>query len=280
MLRMSGLVALASYPKSGNTWFRAFLTAILGNGAGVDVNRLQVPSFGDRVFYDRYLGISSSLLTVSELVRLRGAVFAHAVRMSGQPLIVKMHDAWSGPDADSEPPLPAHVISAVIYVVRDPRDVAVSFASHMEKPIDEIIAMMSDAGFTLQVTPGLRMRHLPQHLSSWGRHVSSWLESGHPRVLVVRYEDLTEDPAKVFGNAMRFLGIPVAPEALSAAIVASSFTELARQESQFGFRERPTGASAFFRQGKANAWRDALSPQQAARIEQDHGDVMARLGYQ
>jgi aryl sulfotransferase len=277
---MRGLVALASYPKSGNTWFRAFLTGIFGNGTGVDVNRLHVPSFGDRVFYDRYLGLSSSLLTVAELVRLRGAVFAHAVRMSEQQLIVKMHDAWSGPDADSEPPLPAHVISAAIYVVRDPRDVAVSFASHMEKPIDETIAMMSEVGFTMHVTPGLRMRHLPQHLSSWGHHVSSWLGSGHPRLLVVRYEDLTENPAKVFGDAMRFLGVSVTPEALSAAIAASSFTELARQESQFGFRERPMGASAFFRQGKANAWQDVLSPEQAARIVEDHGDVMARVGYQ
>ena len=276
---MSGLVALASYPKSGNTWFRAFLTALFGNGEGLDINRLQVPSFGDRVFYDRCLGLSSSLFTVAELVRLRGAVFSHTSRQNGRELIVKVHDAWRSPDANSEPPLPAELISTVIYLVRDPRDVAVSFASHLEKPVDETIALMNDASFTFRAISGERARHLPQYVSSWGQHVESWLGGGHRRVLLIRYEDIVANPERVFGNTMRFLGTTVSPEALRSAVAASSFDALAGQESQSGFRERPGGTSTFFRQGKTNDWQRVLTAEQAARIVRDHGDVMARLGY-
>ncbi len=74
---MGSIVALASYPKSGNTWLRAFLASVQTGGAPVDINRLLVPNAADCASYDRALGIDSSDCTVEELYDWSPMVHAH-----------------------------------------------------------------------------------------------------------------------------------------------------------------------------------------------------------
>lgn len=66
---------------------------------------------------------------------------------------------------------------------------------------------------------------------------------------------------------------------IGKAVRFSDFQVLSRQEAEKGFRERPTEAERFFRQGKSGGWRSQLTAAQAARIVADHGEVMRRFGY-
>jgi hypothetical protein len=55
---------------------------------------------------------------------------------------------------------------------------------------------------------------------------------------------------------------------------------LQRQESEKGFRECLSRAAPFFRKGCADGWREALKEEQVNAIEQCHGAVMVKLGYE
>ena len=96
----------------------------------------------------------------------------------------------------------------------------------------------------------------------------------------MRYEDRLADPADTLGRALAFARIDVAPDAIEQATQATGFERLQAMEDSAGFADRPRQATRpFFGEGRAGGWRDALTKRQAARIEADHGEMMARLGY-
>jgi hypothetical protein len=96
---------------------------------------------------------------------------------------------------------------------------------------------------------------------------------------VIRYEDMQADPLATFSQAARFLALPGDPARVDKAIRFSDFRELARQEAEKGFRERPQHTERFFREGRSGGWRDKLTVAQVSRIVAAHGPVMRRFGY-
>ncbi len=275
---MNGIVAIASFPKSGNTWLRAFMTAILNGTPTIDINAIRVPNFADVALLEHFLGISVAHLTIEELTVIRGHLSLFISRTHKGQFLIKTHDAWFHPDGGT-PLIPRSAVQKVIYIVRDPRDIAVSLSHHLGLPISETIDSMNSAKFILAPVAQERMSQLPQIVGSWSHHVNSWLSAGHPSVLLVRYEDLSSDTERVCRNILDFLGTSVSPQALRTAIAASSFEELRRHEIQHGFRECSPFTDRFFRAGKVNAWPLALTPAEAHRILTDHGSTMTRLQY-
>ena len=89
-----------------------------------------------------------------------------------------------------------------------------------------------------------------------------------------------EDPSKEFNKVLTTLGMGIDQGQLNKAIGFSSFSELARQESVSGFRERPPHAKQFFRQGVSGQWNHILKRSQVQKIIATHGNVMAKLGYE
>lgn len=126
-------VWLASYPKSGNTWFRIFLANLLHPAqAPVDLNNLpeRTPIASSRGHFDDLLGVPSALLTQTEINRLRPAADAELARNWEEPLLLrKAHDGYSWLP-DGRPLLGRGPDYAAIYILRDPWDVAVSMTSH------------------------------------------------------------------------------------------------------------------------------------------------------
>lgn len=99
--------------------------------------------------------------------------------------------------------------------------------------------------------------------------------------LLLRYEDLVADTAGTFAAALAFAGQPADRDAIRRAVEAARFSKLREQEQNTGFRETPRAYSGgvFFRRGQCGAWKDELTPDQAARLERDHAAMMRRLGY-
>ncbi len=191
-----------------------------------------------------------------------------------------MHDAWLTRGPSRSYPLPAQSVARILYLVRDPRAVALSFSRHLGVSVDETIRRMGRPGFTLWTTPSRRRTQIPQLLSSWSEHVQSWLSGCNARLLLLRYEDMLARPEHVLGNVIRFLGMECSPETLRSAINATSFDRLREQEMRDGFREcPPTNPEGFFWSGTRDRWRDLLTDQQQAELLRDHGPVMNRLGY-
>ncbi|MBF0304980.1 MAG: sulfotransferase domain-containing protein [Alphaproteobacteria bacterium] len=277
---MSGFQWLASYPKSGNTWLRLALWA-LRHGRPVDFAALGgwIPVGGCRAVFDEVLGVESSDLTEAEVETLRPRLFESLAGEATEPMLRKVHEAWLRTPAD-EPLFPPAVTLGAVYVVRDPRDVAVALAHHAGMAIDDAVALLAAPAAWLVASARTTGRHLTCRLSTWSLHVESWLDAPGLRVLPVRYEDMTTDMPAVLGDVAAFLGWSgVRPEAVIAAVEATRFGRLRDQEARRGFRDKPPEMPRFFRRGEAGGWRDTLTARQAGRIERDHGRVMERLGY-
>lgn len=275
---MNGFYWLASYPKSGNTWLRIFLESLLSGGTP-DINALQ--SVGNsasvRDTFDRVLDIASSDLTDDEITRARPRQYEIEATKAQVPLLRKAHDAWRLTPA-GEPLFPPELTLGAVYIVRDPRDVAVSLAYHMNQTVDQAILRMGDPEAVME-----RGRHrmpiqLPQLLMSWSQHVQSWLDAPIP-LLLLKYEALLADPVTHFGRAAQFLQMESARDKIAVAVEAVRFERLRALEDAAGFAERQPGMERFFRRGIAGGWHDSLSKEQIERIETDHGDMMRRLGY-
>ena len=273
---MSKIFWIASYPKSGNTWFRAFLTNFLKNAMEpAGINELEGSWIcANRRAFDDELGIESSDLSDDEISRFRPEVYRHMAARSPETLFWKIHDAYR-----SETLIPSDATGGVVYLVRNPLDVSISFAHHSRWTLDHTIEMMSRDSTMLAGTPGRLSLQLRQELLSWSNHVLSWLDQKAIPVHLVRYEDLCDRPLETFGNAIQFLGMADDPARVSRSASFSSFETLQQQEQLHGFKERPAELEFFFRKGKQGAWRDVLTQKQLDRVIRDHGAVMRRTGY-
>jgi aryl sulfotransferase len=272
----SGIWWLASYPRSGNTWFRIFLGSLV-SGSAADINDL--PFLGlvacRRRSFDDTLGIAGADLSIEQQANMRPRAYEVWAAEAQRPLYCKAHDAYHRTPA-GEPLFPPAATRGAIYLVRDPRAVAVSLAPFTERPIDRVIGQMDDPNHAFSDPRGRLLPLMRQRMLRWSEHVDSWLGAPFP-VHLLRYEDMHADPHAAFAAAVAFLGLPHGPDQIAAAIEAASFSRLQALERGAGFVER--GTVTFFREGRVDGWRRELAPEQAARIVAAHGPVMRRLGY-
>jgi len=276
-----GIIWLASYPKSGNTWLRIFLANLRSGGeAPVDINDLRSsPIASARALFDDAVGLEASDLTFDEIDRLRPELYARLAAEAQETLFIKVHDAYTF--VDGRPLLGGEGVLGAIYIIRNPLDVAPSFAHHIGKDLDSAIGSMGDAKLTF-CGKGRRLdSQLRQSLLSWSEHVLSWTTGEKPfPVHVVSYEAMKQRPVETFGALARFAGLDAEAAAVEGALRRSDFKELQRQEQERGFKERSSRASAsFFRKGQVGGWRSELTAEQAARIVAAHAEVMRRHGY-
>lgn len=275
---MNGYFWLASYPKSGNTWLRLFLASLKAGGRLPDIDGLGLSAHAaSRSEFDWWLDLDSTDLTEDEVLRARPRYYELEARCAEAPMFRKVHDAWSFTSA-GEPLFPLAVTLGTLYIVRDPRDVAVSLAHHMAQSVDQAITRMANPKAVMEVAKVRVPVQLPQPLLDWSGHVESWLNAPVRR-LVLRYEDMLAEPMACFGDAARFLGFDASQESIAAAVEAVRFDRLRAAEDVKRFPETPAVADRFFRRGIAGGWRDTLTAGQVARIEADHGTVMRKLGY-
>lgn len=279
---MSSIIWLASYPKSGNTWLRALLTNYLSPGdEPADINRLGAgrgEHAASRALFDELVGIQASALDRRAITRLRPELYRRFGAASQEDVFVKVHDAWRRTDL-GEPMFPADVTRTVIYIVRNPLDIAVSWAHHRGVRVEEAVAQVCDGP-----APDDKPRHLgdqlPQYIGAWHRHVHSWVDVSGLRCHLVRFEDLHRDPERTFAHVLDACGLPPDPGLVRKAVAFSDFAELRRQELERGFTERPRNARGeFFRRGEVGAWREGLPVELAARLIECSREMMVRFGY-
>lgn len=274
---MPGILWLASYPKSGNTWLRVFLAnLILDEPEPLALKRINevCSSEPNEVWFKPLAKKPVSELSEKKIAELRTRAQEHAVGLNKNIMPMKTH-SLCGKD-HGYPIISVKATIGVIYIVRDPRDVAISAADHYGLTIDQAIEMMADHRARGRGTPGNTVHEL---MGSWSDHVRSWTSWKPTPKMLLRYEDMLADSLGQLGAVARKLGITQDAERIRRAVEFSSFKALQVQEAESGFIEKSLHSRQFFRAGRAGGWRDTLSPAQATAIESIHGEQMRRFGY-
>jgi len=277
---MKNIVWLVSYPKSGNTWFRMFLTNYLTNaGEPVPLANIKSSSMAsDAGCFEEITGLDPFELTPDEVELYRPGVcrvLSLEAEEGGQTLYKKAHDAYTV-NTSGEPLFPEEVSKQALCFVRNPLDVCVSYANHSAANVGKTITFLLNEEAHLA---GSRTGQLRQKLLSWSGHVKSWREQSAIPTRFVRYEDMQWKPAETFSSMIRFLGLDYDEERLSRALAFSDFKLLQQMEQEKGFGEKMQLCKNFFWKGKIGNYREHLSEEQVKRITEYHYETMKLFGY-
>jgi len=264
MQNLQRIIWLASFPKSGNTWTRTVLAHyFMPPGDAPDINNLRKFSIYDvrQDFFDKAAGRPFHAKDFDEWLIMRQKAVRLIAASKPNHHFVKTHNKIDriGP-YDLIPP---EVTAAAIYIIRNPFDVAPSYARHLAISVDDAIEMMQNPK-ALNATP----TNLFDVMGRWDDHAASWLGAPGLPLHLMRYEDMIDDPEKAFRGLLGFLRAPVNDGQLRRAIRKNSFDALKRQEERHGFHEKPPVMEKFFVKGTSGGWREDLTPAQVARIRE------------
>jgi len=277
---MGNIVWLASYPKSGNTWFRVFLTNLLENrDTPANINKLYPTTIASsRYLFDTISGIPSADLTITEIEYIRRENYIFESLNSNKTIFHKIHDAYIIL-SDGKPLIPSEATKCVIYFIRNPLDVVISFANHLGKNIDDVIEIMNNPDFSFCGSQNKLYNQTRQKLLTWSMHVESWVFQSKLPLIVVRYEDMVLNTFETFKSIVKFLKLNFDDKQIKKAIEFSTFEILKSQEEKNGFSEKSMKTKQFFRKGKINEWKEILKPSQIKKIINSHSKLMKYFGY-
>jgi hypothetical protein len=273
---MSKIIWLASYPKSGNTWMRAFLHNLLRDpNESYDINKITDFSTSDSSidWYKAQDQRDWKEWTAVDVARMRRGAQLAICQMKRDDVFVKTHNA--SVSFLGYPLMHQDLTAGAIYIVRNPLDVCISLSHHYGTDLDTTVNILADPSIGSKTNDKI----VYEVHKSWSIHVDSWTNPLRPGLAVLRYEDMLNNPIKTFSGLTRFLGLNPPRQRLERAIERASFKTLRQQEDQKGFKEKSPFAQKFFREGRAGQWRDKLSQSQVDKIVDQHKEQMQRFGY-
>ena len=275
-----GIIWIASYPKSGNTWTRALLHNLIGIMYGESdgpqsINKMTKFTSWEisAKLYEKLLGKPAKEADRAEIAAVRPKVQAQIADRDDGLALIKTHNALLVDRG--VPTINFSVTSEAIYIVRNPLDVVISYSHHIGRTIDETINAMAKFDAETPVTE----RTVHEVYGSWSQHVESWTGRPHRAIYVMRYEDMLENPSATFGALARHLLLAPSAAQLDRAIELSSFDQLKEQEQKEGFREKSPKAERFFREGRSGQRQEQLSKRQIDTIVATHQNQMLRFAY-
>lgn len=269
MINEKKIIWLASYPKSGNTWVRIALNLALEGS--IDLNEIKINSFSGLI--KSYLENTIKLKNPGEIVNHWKSVQKSISNETskGSYICLKTHNAMGKIGNEFFPTL--KYTAGCVYIVRDPRDVAISYSNHFNIAIDDSVrSVMNDD----------RMIYDPENfyrsevISSWKNHLISWRNSSFP-ILILRYEDLLKDPFLSFEKLFKFCNIKPLIH-IDEIIKLSTFDNLSKLEKFSGFKESSIHGKPFFNKGKSEVWKN-YPQKHFEKILDSCGELMKEFNY-
>ena len=273
------IIWLASYPKSGNTWIRSFLCTYLfldidKENFSFDVLR-HIPSFPSKKLFNAHGLDPKNIQEVAETwIKVQ-----RKINLNKKINFLKTHNASGNYNkhyfTDKNNTLGA------IYIVRDPRDVLVSYSRYIKKNIRETLKLISSdnhIGF-LEDHEGVE----GEIRGSWSQHYNSWKNFNIKETIIIKYEDLIEDP---FGNFLKVINylnklfkLKVDEEKIKKCIKITNFNNLQNLEKKTGYKLTNTLEAPFFNTGKTKQWQKELDQKTINIIEKKFEKEMRELNY-
>ena len=278
---MKKIIWISSYPKSGNTWTRYFLSNYFFNKQKInsDFNILnKIDKFPPYKFLPKLISEDEIKESAYNISKYWTKIQLEITKEKEDFIFLKNHNALVSVEGRN---LTEQRFSlAFIYLVRDPRDIAVSY-SNFDKTlsIDKAIERITSENLYCHVTKKLPLD--VEVLGSWKFNYNSW-KSGVAEVprIIIKYEDLInntfETKLKIIKFLSDILNFKVDINHIKYSIEQSDFKRLQGIENNQKFHE---STNTFFNSGKIGQWKNILSPKQINRIENFCKNEMKELGY-
>ena len=286
---------LASYPRSGNTWCRIFISEILrlkdyknvNNGALILTNRnLDLNNdlktgeiISDRKWLDDQLGIPSSDLSSRELDQIRGKMIINKLSANKKSKFHKVHDAYYAKDSSNTLPIvSAKNFKGAIYIVRNPFDLAVSLKHFFSWGQRKSVEFLLDRNAELCGSTKCGDIQCRQFLGTWENHYSSWSTQSDIPTLIIRYEDLIKNPIKNFFQIARFLNLTEDIILVEKAVSKVGFKRISSLEDSLGgFKENLNFKTKFFRSGRVGQAKNVLTKKEIKLIKSTSTNLLQRI---
>ena len=278
---------LASYPKSGNTWIRSFISALLYTDEGQNdfSNLKKIRQFPGRSQFKDFV---EDLQNPEQIYR-KWTVVQNFLNLDKKNKFLKTHQInciiGKYKFTDDENTI------GTIHVVRDPRNVLLSIKNHFSlNNHNEALEFISKdkhwIGIEKSEGDKLRDNMIPILISSWGIHYQSW-KNKTKNYLLIKYEDLQENPEKEFKKIVNYLEKLTKKKfdekKINKAIETTSFKYMQNLEDKGYFSENARGHSEnkvkFFNLGPKNDWKKLLNNEIIEKINLKFNKEMKELGY-
>ena len=275
------IVWIASYPKSGNTWMRLFIKSYLNDSnKKFSLNNhsddaIIVETFPNekkfdelKINYKDFNDIVKNWINLQSLINLNNKIN-----------YLKTHNAMCT--------INNHKFTNIentlggIHIVRDPRDILVSYSNYLNENIDETLkTMLSDHSY--EAGEFKNIIYKKSLMGSWSSHYNSWKKYKSRDTIIIKYEDMVCNTYDTFLRVLNYLNklinLEINETKIIDAIKQTSFENLKNLELTEGFKENPS-TNPFFRNGKVGEWKKKLDKEQVQKIEKAFKIEMIELGY-
>ena len=215
------------------------------------------------------LEVGKSIVDAAKVVKLDHFLFCSAfnaftININGFPFTNSMNTAGG------------------IYIVRDPRDVALSLSNHFnishQEAVDNMKNMQHYEFYDVNLSKGFKRTIM----GNWPSNYNSWRYYQGRDIHLVKYEDMIKEPTNTFYKILKYINLfksfDLDEKKIKNAIETTSFKNLSKMENEKGFKELGSGSN-FFRKGKIGDWQESLEPRLAKEIENNFKKEMKELGY-
>lgn len=230
---------LASYPKSGNTWVRFIFANLMYPALEINLGNIEnlVPS--------------TYAVTGGKLKKIVKRNYKKNLKT-----IVKTHSSLKAP----------YLNTKTVYLIRDPRDVCISFYHHKKRSNknNNLTFKTFFFDFTYNFHP---------EFGRWDMNVSSYIN--YNEVLTIKYEDLKQNTYTTVKKMVDYFGFIYTKNEILNAINKSSFESLQKMEKQNLENKQP-----FFRSGKSKQFLKNMTHSQISKIETSFEQTMKNVQYE
>ena len=273
------IIWCASYPKSGNTWVRAIITSLIYSDDGIfNFNLLR--KLGQFPRRDHFKELTDNFTDLKNLSKywIRAQ---EKINSDGKLKIFKTHNGnynFFGNDFTNK-----KNTFAVIYIVRDPRNIISSLSNHFQQDFkNSTDFLLNEEAFLLNKDPNYTIEeNVITLLGSWKNHYNSWKISSN--LLLIRYEDLVIDIKSQVNRLSNFLkkfgNFHTNESKINNIIETTSFQLLKNKEENEGFEEAVNSKIKFFNLGPKNDWKNIVDKKLINKIENNFKNEMKELKY-
>jgi len=283
------IIWLSSYPKSGNTLLRSLLSSYFFSQDGnFNFTFLKkIPQFPSAKLFKK-LGIDTDNddLVIKNYIKGQEEIIKNS---KNSIVFLKTHSTLH--NIRGNPFTNLKNTLGVIYIVRDPRNIVLSYANHNQITLEDAVEMLTS--FTIlggQKYPKDISETIQTHLGSWSSHYSIWKELEKlNRYILIKYEDLISNTEETFIKILKFIyqlnnsNLIIDTKKLKNTISSTTFEKLQELEKKNKFPEAKKNLDnqyvTFFKYGPKNDWKKTLPNLLIKKIEATFSKEMNELGY-